>query len=197
MDEFFIGTVQSSGDDDWKESIVINNKTVEVKLDTGAQCNVMSRKVYDAIVQNDMHDTIAQNDIRLTPSKSRLVSYSGHKIIPVGEASLQCKYKNRSYKIIFQIINENAPSLLGRRMCLEMGLIQRIMTVNQSSTSNGSSGDILDQYPDLFTGLGCIRSSGKHHIEVNPNIKPVVHPLEKFLSLYGQESSKNCREWKN
>ena len=170
MEEFFIGTVQNASDDDWKENITINNKPVEVKLDTGAQCNMMSRTVYD---------TIAQNDTRLTTSKTRLVSYSGHKIIPVGKASLKCEHKEATYKITFQIINEEAPSLLGRKTCLEMGMIQRIMTIDRSFSVNETGGDILDHYSDLFTGLGCIKSSGKHHIEVDPNIKSVVHPPRK------------------
>ena len=55
MNDFFIGTVKnSSGDDDWSKNILINNKPIEVKLDTGAQCNVMSRNVYNTIVQNNI-----------------------------------------------------------------------------------------------------------------------------------------------
>ena len=69
MDDFFIGTVKnSSGDDDWSENILINNKPIEVKLDTGAQCNVMSRNVYNTIVQNN----IAQND-KMTSLKITLL----------------------------------------------------------------------------------------------------------------------------
>ncbi|XP_028412533.1 uncharacterized protein K02A2.6-like [Dendronephthya gigantea] len=91
MDDFFIGMVENSSDDDWTENIIINNKAIEVKLDTGAQCNVMSRNVYNSIVQNN----IAQNNI-------------------------------------FPIVASNA----------------RL-------------------------------SVGKHHIEVDPNIKPVIHPPRK------------------
>ena len=82
-------------------------------------------------------------------------------------------------QITVQIIDEEAPSPLGRKTCLELGLIERIMTMNQSDCGNNGD-DILNQYPDLFTGLGCIKSSaGSHHIEVDPNINPVVHPPRK------------------
>ena len=185
-DDFFIGTVQNSSDDDWTENIMINNKSIEVKLDTGAQCNVMSRKVYNSIVQNNIaQNDIAQNVIAqnnnfpFDASNARLVSYSGHKIIPIGKARFECLRKNKSHQITFQIIDEDAPSLLGRKTCLELGLIERIMNLQRSDGGNESDDDILNQYPDLFTGLGCIKSIGKHHIEVDPNIKPVVHPPRK------------------
>ena len=42
IDDFFTGPVENSSDDDWTENIMINNKSIEVKLDTGAQCNVRS-----------------------------------------------------------------------------------------------------------------------------------------------------------
>ncbi|XP_028418562.1 uncharacterized protein K02A2.6-like [Dendronephthya gigantea] len=146
MDDFFIGMAENSSDDDWTENIIINNKAIEVKLDTGAQCNVMSLNVYNSIVQNN----IAQNNIfPIVASNARL------------------------------IIDEDAPSLLGRKTCLELGLIERIMNLDRSDGDNESGDDILNHYPDLFSGLGCIQSVGKHHIEVDPNIKPVIHPPRK------------------
>lgn len=147
MDDFFIGTVKnSSGDDDWSENIII-----EVKLDTGSHCNVMSHNVYNTIAQNN----IAQNNITqdnnspIVASNARLVSYSGHKIIPIGKARFQCQHKYVIHQITFQIIDEEAPSLLGRKTCLEFGLIERIMTINQSDCGNNGD-DILNQYPDLY-----------------------------------------------
>ena len=35
--------------------------------------------------------------------------------------------------------------------------------------------ELLDEYQDVFKGLGCITST-THHIEIGPNHKPVVHP---------------------
>ncbi|XP_028411133.1 uncharacterized protein K02A2.6-like [Dendronephthya gigantea] len=53
------------------------------------------------------------------------------------------------------------------------------MNLHRSDGDNESGDDILNHYPDLFSGLGCIQSVGKHHIEVDPNIKPVIHPPRK------------------
>lgn len=37
--------------------------------------------------------------------------------------------------------------------------------------------DILKQYEDMFTGLGCM--PGYHCIQVDPSVKPVVHAPRK------------------
>ena len=47
-----------------------------------------------------------------------------------------------------------------------MGLIKRVGAL---------SNNIVSQYADNFTGLGCI-SDVTHHIELKPDARPVVHP---------------------
>lgn len=59
--------------------------------------------------------------------------------------------------------------MLGLKTCKEMRLVQRIDSVCVEAE------DILDEYNDVFTGLGCI-SNVVHHIQVDQNHKPVVHP---------------------
>ena len=45
-----------------------------------------------------------------------------------------------------------------------MGLIQGINAIE--------SGSILDEFPEVFQGLGCL--PGKYHISVDPSVPPVV-----------------------
>lgn len=80
----FIGTVtvekernvmsinSSKEDEQWVETIQINKNDVKVTLDTGAECNVMSERVYKLL-------NIAG---RLQRSSCKLVTYSGHKMAP-------------------------------------------------------------------------------------------------------------------
>ena len=37
----------------------------------------------------------------------------------------------------------------------------------------------LKEYSDVLEGLGCV--DGPYHIELDETVKPVVHPLEKYL----------------
>ena len=48
-DGLFIGVIDTSGKEnpkDWNMTLEINDKKVTLKLDTGAQCNVMSLQIY-------------------------------------------------------------------------------------------------------------------------------------------------------
>lgn len=51
-----------------------------------------------------------------------------------------------------------------------MGLVKRLYALKTES-------DILSEYEDLFTELGCI--PGEYHIETNPDVTPVVHSPRK------------------
>ena len=69
----------------------------------------------------------------------------------------------------FEVVNQNVPNVLGLKTCKEMKLVQRIDSIGVKPD------DLLDEYKDVFEGLGCITGT-THHIEINPNHKPVVHP---------------------
>lgn len=45
-------------------------------------------------------------------------------------------------------------------------MIKRLYEIEKSS-------DILKDFDGLFEGLGCL--PGEHHIQIDPNIRPVVH----------------------
>ena len=45
------------------------------------------------------------------------------------------------------------------------------------TTASANAESILDEFADLFEGLGELE--GEHHIEINPVIKPVIHPPRK------------------
>ena len=69
---------------DWKVNMKISDKTVDMKFDTGAQCNVLPNHVYKQISHKP-----------LKASKSRLVSYSGHRLNTVWKVSLLESTKNK------------------------------------------------------------------------------------------------------
>lgn len=164
----FIGTVtvekernvmsinSSKEDEQWFETIQINKNDVKVTLDTGAECNVLSEKVYKLL----------NIPGRLQRSSCKLVTYSGHKMAPLGKRALNCVYKGQKYKILFEIMKHDAPAILGRAACQRMGMIKRLYEIEKSS-------DILKDFEDLFEGLGCL--PGEHHIQIDPNVRPVVH----------------------
>lgn len=68
-----------------------------------------------------------------------------------------------------------AKPILGAEACEKLGLIRRVWNV--TSNSKETTSEIFEEYRDVFTGLGCLPK--EHHIEVDPGVKPAIHPQRK------------------
>ena len=167
-EEFFIDTVSTGDEEDWKVTVGINEKKVTLKIDTGAQCNSMSKKLYDKISQK------APNK-----SKVRIISYSGHKIPTCGEAMMAVSYKDKYHTVKFHIVEQDLRPLIGGKTSLDMGLVKRCYAMNvDPSEPIPSYNSIIQEYKDVFEGLGCL--SGEYNVQLKENAKPVVHPPRKI-----------------
>ena len=82
------------------------------------------------------------------------------------------------YELDFYITKINASTILGAQACTQLKILQRMNNICEaqceSSAKPSQSPDILDEFPDVFTGLGCL--PGKHTIRINPTVTPAVHP---------------------
>ncbi|PIK50415.1 hypothetical protein BSL78_12654 [Apostichopus japonicus] len=101
-----------------------------------------------------------------------LITYSGHKIQPVGQCLLLCEYQSRYYTLTFQVIEGTSKPLLGLTACTALGLIKRVDVVDSELQAK-----VQEKYKDVFTGLGCLH--GKVSLKVKPGSTPVVHPPRK------------------
>lgn len=86
-------------------------------------------------------------------------------MLPVGQVQLTFTYKNQKHNIQFQVVDGNVPAILGRTTCEKLGMVWRIYEIKTKE-------DILKDFDDLFSGLGCLQ----HHIKTDPNVSPVIHP---------------------
>ena len=166
-EELFIDQVQrDSHEQDWKASLLVNNNMVEFKLDTGAQANVIPSDVFNSL----------KGMPQLGKTKAKLTGFNGSEIPVVGVAKMICKYKDKQINSDFFVVEaEGQPPLLGLRACQELSLIKFVRTVDTAHVNSPNS--ILDEFNDLFEGLGELE--GEHHNEINPEVKPVIHPPRK------------------
>ena len=72
--------------DEWWESVQVNDHTLQCQLDTGAYDNVLNA--------NQLHQIAPKATVK--PTIKTLVSYSQHRITPVGRVSLPVRYKGRA-----------------------------------------------------------------------------------------------------
>ena len=124
-------------------------------MDTGAHCNVISKQKYNQLSKAPLHQ-----------SNARLVAFGGHQLNTCGKAAINCQHRGRQYCVEFEVVDQEVPSILGLKTCTEMKLVQRIDSLDI---------DLLDQYSDVFEGLGCI-TDVTYHIKVDPTHPPVIHP---------------------
>ena len=143
---------------DWKATVKVNGHPITFKLDTGAQCNVISKHSYDQISKRP-----------LLKSKTKLVTFGGHKMNACGKTSITCEHKEKYTVVEFEVVKQDVPSVLGLKTCREMKLVQRIDGIAVAPS------DLLNEYKDVFEGLGCI-TDATHHIKIDEHCKPVVNP---------------------
>ena len=153
---------------DWQTTIMVNEHLVTFKIDTGAQCNVLSKETYDRICQRP-----------LRKSRAKLVAFGGHRMNSLGKTIILCEHKNKYIAVEFEVLSK-VSNVLGLKTSTEMKLIKRIETVTN---------DPLNEYADTFSSLGCITDI-THHIKVDPTCKPVVHPPRKKNSDDPHESER-------
>jgi RNase H-like domain found in reverse transcriptase/Reverse transcriptase (RNA-dependent DNA polymerase)/Integrase core domain/Integrase zinc binding domain len=117
-------------EDDWKEPIQIGGEKILFKLDTGAQCNVISSQLCHRL----------RLPITKCPTKN-IISYSEHRISVVGQVTTKCLVRGIQHELSFRVVEENFPPILGRKSCASTKLIERVQSVED----------------DVFSGLGCLK----------------------------------------
>ena len=159
---------RKAGKKGWQVSIQVNKHNISFKIDTGAQCNVMSLETYNQI-----------SKLPLLKSRTRLVAFGGHKIQSCGKTRLACEH-NKCYTVVEFEVVKRCQNILGLETSAEMNLVKRVNTVSDKTEA------ILAEYSDVFSGLGCI-TKVLHHIKTDPTHTPVIHPPRRVPAALRQK----------
>jgi hypothetical protein len=120
---------------DWIEKILINNKTVNFKLDTGAQCDVIPVNLAKKL------------KLEIFPSKTKyIISYNNQKSKILGNAKALIKVaSNQKEKMLtFKVIDFDGKPILGKKSCVQLDLVKRVSAVSTKD--------------EIFSGLGCLKN---------------------------------------
>lgn len=97
-DSLYVNAIKTIGKS-WSETLNINGIPIEVKLDSGAQTNVLNKA------------TAARLQAKLNNSRTKsLTSYSGHHVKVLGEIEVPCTVRNKTTDVRFMVI----PNLMRR-----------------------------------------------------------------------------------
>ena len=143
---------------DWNVILSTNGTNVTYKIDTGAQVNVLPKKLFYSL----------SNRPKLKPTAIKLTAYSGSNIPVIGKCIANMKLKNRSIPVLFIIAETSSSPILGLKTSENLNLIKRVLHVN-SSVAN-----FTEEYSDCFGEIGCL--PGAHHITIDETATPIIHP---------------------
>ena len=181
--DLFTFSVESSSEwprqDDWHVMLKIAGTNVNFKLDSGADCNVISASLFDRL-------PVAQKQDRQCKAKPKV--YDGRKITPKGKASLVCEYKGKFTVLEFILVEQDLPPILGLKSCLELGLVQKIYRFKEEGLES--------EYADVFEGLGEIRGA-RTKSKLIPTPPLLFIPLAEFLLSFVNLSRRNFSEWRS
>ena len=109
---YFVNGVDSEIDhsNDWILPLQKSGTDISFKLDTGAQCNIIPRKVYDRIKQRP----------RLHEAKAKLTSYNGGSIEVQGKCIVRITgldKPEKSYPVQCFVVPTESPPILGLETC--------------------------------------------------------------------------------
>lgn len=153
----------------WSQNLIINNKELEFKLDTGAEINVMPISCLFKLGVNT--DNICNN------RQIILEVFGGNRLRSSGVIKLNCSAnKTRNCQLSFVVVddanNNKIKPLLGLDGCVKLNLIKRI---NDLTVDNQKKMEILKRNEDIFNGTGLIKNY-ECHIKVDKSVAPVIRP---------------------
>ena len=167
MKGLYIEEIQGNSKRNILVDLLVNNIPVNFKLDTGAECNIISMRLANEL------------NAHIEPTSMLLKSFGGHQLNTVGKciSDTQVNEAQSSTPHEYYVPRDNVRPLLGLETCLDLELI----TVNDAVTRTSLAVDeikhkqtILDEFHDVFEGLGCVE--GEYDIKLKANAHPTIQP---------------------
>lgn len=146
--------------------IGIGIKTLRMKIDTGAQVNVIPSSHFASLgIKGPLQHT-----------SKRLTAYGGKPLNVLGYRKLKCTHKDKTSHAEFYVVDSpNACPILGLETCLSLGIVNLLLSVDSNLPLDKET--VLTEYADVFNGIGLL--PGKSEIRIKDDAVPVVHPPRK------------------
>jgi hypothetical protein len=150
----FIDTLDANNSEPWYDTVTVDGVDIRFKLDSGADVTCIPASVYVKLIR--------PRDLQKT---NRLLYGANNSPLTVmGIFTAHLAWRQNVCTTEVYIINDLRTSLLSRGACEALGLLIRAEEVAAVPD------DIRAQYPQLFTGIGCMAEP--HEIRIRPDAKP-------------------------
>ena len=168
----FVSTVKESKatktEKKWQAVIHVNGHSVNFKLDTGSEANVLL-----ATVCRQM------KSVKLEQTKTLLYAFGEHQVVPLGTVKLDCTTeKGHNANLLYYVTSSTDVPILGSKACNDMNLVKRVYACQPRQCSSMTKEEMKQNYRDVFTGVG--QYEKRYHMQINPDVKGVIQPPRKI-----------------
>ena len=146
-------------------NVTINGQMVQVKQDTGAEVNMMSKCVFDRLSNGTTRNTGLLNRTKTV----KMSGYGENSIEYIGTCVFKMSHNNQHRDVLFFITNMNdAKVILGAKSCQEFNLV-KIVCDDMCSCKTSKIMSINQEFP-----VGLSVPNAKQKI-VLPPVDPKAH----------------------
>ncbi|XP_076284281.1 uncharacterized protein LOC143210894 [Lasioglossum baleicum] len=150
--------------------IMINDKKVELEIDTGTYATVFSKKFYDENF----------SDIEIAESHTELRTYGGHSLKPIGKLmDLNVKFNGMTRVLNCFVLPGAGPALMGHWWLHQFGFWPLVFPGNNKNEVKKIEGIelrnyIIQKYNSLFSDTPGLYNKSKMKIHLKENARPVA-----------------------
>ena len=120
---FFVDAIEEGrivSKDEWIAYLDVNGTDIPLKLDTGAQVNILPMKDFKRL----------KNKPKVRDKKINLRTYDDKPIPSKGVCRLSLTTKGQKVNALFVLVEVNRQAILGLKACEQLGLIKRINVID-------------------------------------------------------------------
>ncbi|XP_077517721.1 uncharacterized protein LOC144128270 [Amblyomma americanum] len=149
---------------DWEVATRISGREVRLKVDTGAQANLLPRGLFEALGTKQQPE----------PARAVLRSYGGNEIVHMGKVCLPVRIGADTRLVEFFVVKKGRQAILGLQACEQFGLVNRIRAVKKDEALSEC---VRRQYPKLFMGIGKLKR--EYSMTLQDGARPVAEPARR------------------
>jgi predicted aspartyl protease len=154
----------------WSENVVIEGRAIKMKVDSGSTVTILTMADFLRL---------GLSESKLEPTSSRIVTYSGNRITPIGKMKGKVTLRGRSVMAKILVIEEASTSLLGFPEGRDLGLFQidygllaRKLEESVNECLSGKDRSEQDELPPALLEIPPCKFSAK--LELREGAKPRI-----------------------
>lgn len=164
--------------------VEVGRDRYSMELDSGAAISVISRDMYEKKL----------SAWKLRKTSVRLMGYSGQPLDVLGCIFPVLCYKGQKRSLVFVVIENGGPPLLGRNFISAFGIVfsmvnnvRSVVRPNVRPETNKKLNELIQNHEELFSdGLGCFRH-GQVKIELEGDANPVFKKPRQVPSKFQEQ----------